>query len=108
MRGMDGQPLGPAYEAIAQALSERRFEDAILAIDRLAATDPMVTIYTMGLTERAAFAADAVGRRDLAKQLADLAVRGAREYAAGATSGAEGLGLMDDYRQLVKRLSRLR
>jgi hypothetical protein len=106
--GMDGRPLGPAYEAIDDMLAEHRFEDAITAIERLAATDAMAAIYTMGLTEKAASAAYAKGRPDLAKRLADLAVRGAREYASGATSGAEGIALMHDYEQLVQRLARFR
>lgn len=105
---MDGKPLGPAYQAIAVHFEEQRHADACDAVEALAKTDPMAVIYAMGLAEKAAFKAHAAGDRALAKRLADLAVRGAREYASGATSGAEGVALMEDYKQTVRRLSRFR
>jgi len=104
-RGMDGKPLGPEYDAIDRAFHERRFDDAIAAIEKLAAVDSMVTVYTIGLTEKAAAVAYANGQFDLARRLADLAERGAVEFASGATSGAEGLGRTHDLLELRRRLA---
>ena len=106
--GMDGKPLGPEYTAIDRAFHERRFDDAIAAIEKLAAVDSMVIVYTIGLTEKAAGQAHASGQFELARRLADLAERGAVELASGATSGAEGLGRTHDLLELRQRLARWR
>lgn len=106
--GMDGKPLGPEYGAIEHAFRERRYEDAIAAIEQLAAVDSIATVYTMGLTEAAAERAFTTDRPELARRLADLAERGAVELASAATSGAEGMGRTYDLRELRRRLARWR
>ncbi|CAN5364794.1 hypothetical protein BH09MYX1_BH09MYX1_10150 [soil metagenome] len=96
MRDEHGSTLAPALLAVERLARAGAWADAATALEAQHAH----AIDAIDLAERAGDDASDAGLDDVARRLYVVALAGARLFAAGATSGGEGMARMEDVHRL--------
>ncbi|MEO8551378.1 MAG: YqcC family protein, partial [Kofleriaceae bacterium] len=100
-----GEPLADDVIEVERLVRAERWADVAAQLEKLRATDDNKLFDAVGYAEAGADHARAAGARTEALAMMELVVEAYRSYAAGATSGGEGMARMLDVNRVSAKLA---
>ncbi|MFT3840454.1 MAG: hypothetical protein QM723_25925 [Myxococcaceae bacterium] len=101
-----GEPLAEETIQVELLLRAKRWDDAVKQLEKLRANHYNHFFDAVGFSEKGAKLARDAGAKDAARKLLELTLEAYQWYAAGATSGGEGMERMIDVDRLQAELKK--